>query len=217
MSIRYHATKNGEIKKCKYKIGECIHATEFHHWDNPRDTFHDYMLKLSDLQEVSTPSDVTDRKKIVRFRNNAFESYKKLIDELGLDEKPYICIEESIELVKSKGMDYDKWKEKLKQLARERAIHNEKVREEKKEYREIQKLKARIERNEIEMATASKKTLKTMTKSAVEKMCKEIKEVGLKHDFDEAEKKLFNEAMYCLQMGWKQINSAEEDKIVQFD
>jgi len=59
----------------------------------------------------------------------------------------------------------------------------------------------------------NRKSLRGMSKRDMKKMCEELKTIGTKYKIEESEKAILNHIMYCVQMGWEQINVSENNLI----
>jgi len=60
----------------------------------------------------------------------------------------------------------------------------------------------------------NRKSLKGMSRRDMKKMCEGLKAIGTKYKITDEEKIVLNDIMYCLQIGWEQINVVE-DSIIQ--
>jgi hypothetical protein len=59
----------------------------------------------------------------------------------------------------------------------------------------------------------TRKSLRYMSKRDMKKMCEGLKTIGIKYKIDDTEKNVMNDIMYCIQIGWEQINGRNDDLI----
>jgi len=52
-----------------------------------------------------------------------------------------------------------------------------------------------------------------MSKRDMKKLCEELKSIGTKYTVDDSEKTTLNSIMYCIQIGWEQINGKGDNFI----
>jgi len=52
----------------------------------------------------------------------------------------------------------------------------------------------------------NRKSLQGMSKSAMKKLCEDLRTIGTKYKVDDSEKIILNDIMFCIQIGWEQIN-----------
>jgi len=72
--------------------------------------------------------------------------------------------------------------------------------------------KINLKRGKITM-NENKKSLQGMSKSAMKKMCEDLKSIGTKYEVNDSEKAILNNIMFCIQIGWEQINVNENNLI----
>ena len=70
--------------------------------------------------------------------------------------------------------------------------------------------------NEIQntIGSANRKSLQGMSKSAMKKMCEDLKSIGTKYKVADTEKAVLNSILFCIQIAWEQIN-ANENNLIQ--
>jgi len=64
-----------------------------------------------------------------------------------------------------------------------------------------------------EIKNTQRKSLQGMSKRDMKKLCEELKGIGAKYKVEDAEKTVLNNIMFCVQIGWEQINVNENNLI----
>ena len=59
----------------------------------------------------------------------------------------------------------------------------------------------------------NKKSLKGMQKQEMKSLCEDLKTIGKKYNVTDTEKIVLNNIMFCMQIGWEQINSVKKSFI----
>jgi len=67
--------------------------------------------------------------------------------------------------------------------------------------------------NRNTIGITNRKSLQGMSKSAMKKLCEDLKTIGTKYKVDDSEKIILNGILFCIQNDWAILNQREDNMI----